>query len=389
VLPWSATESGSGPARAAGNNRILSDTDDDLFATSLRRRKDVRVRAFEELTHRGQVRRLRRVAAQALARFGVEGADVRQLYHIENTTFRVDDPAADRAGGADGPYVPGRFLLRIHRPGYQNHPGIASELAWLAALRKETDLAVPEPVPTLDGAYTATVEVPGVPKPRVCSLLRWMDGRFCEKRPSPRHMRAVGRLMAGLHEHARAWKPPRRFVRARWDWDGLFVVAGSAGDSYEGGWKALELDVRKLFRSVSRRAARAMKEMGEGPNAFGLIHADLHLGNVLFAGGQARAIDFDDCGKGHWIYDHAVLLHDYRTRDNYLDLAEGLFQGYAEVRPIPADQFEHLETIMNARAVMLMLWAQTMTERNPFFRANIDRWMKRSVDYLGKYHRPK
>ena len=42
--------------------------------------------------------------------------------------------------------------------------------------------------------------------------------------------------------------------------------------------------------------------------ATGLIHADLHYENFLFHDGVARAIDFDDCGWGFYLYDVAVTL---------------------------------------------------------------------------------
>jgi Ser/Thr protein kinase RdoA (MazF antagonist) len=41
-----------------------------------------------------------------------------------------------------------------------------------------------------------------------------------------------------------------------------------------------------------------MSEFARQPGMAGLIHADLHVENVLFHRGVARAIDFDDCGWG-------------------------------------------------------------------------------------------
>ncbi len=52
----------------------------------------------------------------------------------------------------------------------------------------------------------------------------------------------------------------------------------------------------------------ATRELGAQPDTFGLIHADLHQENYLFHGGMARAIDFDDCGWGFYLYDLAVTL---------------------------------------------------------------------------------
>ena len=50
----------------------------------------------------------------------------------ENHTFRIDAPA-------------GRTVLRVHRPGYHTAASIESELAWLEALRRDTDLPVVRP----------------------------------------------------------------------------------------------------------------------------------------------------------------------------------------------------------------------------------------------------
>ncbi|MCW3158437.1 hypothetical protein [Micropruina sonneratiae] len=87
---------------------------------------------------RAQVGRLRRVAEAALASYSLPAGRLTFVSHGENTTFRHDSPT-------------GRLLVRVHRP--QRHGGdvdpvapVASELAWLDALRAETPVHVPEPV---------------------------------------------------------------------------------------------------------------------------------------------------------------------------------------------------------------------------------------------------
>src|SRR5690606_24437972 len=70
----------------------------------------------------------------ALSRWsGLAGGAVRLINHSENHTFQIDTQGQ------------GSFTLRIHRPGYQSQPSIESELAWLAALRRDTGLPIPEP----------------------------------------------------------------------------------------------------------------------------------------------------------------------------------------------------------------------------------------------------
>ena len=44
-----------------------------------------------------------------------------------------------------------RYVLRIHRAGTPTVESVGAELAWLAALRRDTALEVPAPVPTRDG----------------------------------------------------------------------------------------------------------------------------------------------------------------------------------------------------------------------------------------------
>ena len=71
-----------------------------------------------------------------------------------------------------------------------------------------------------DGAPTVTGTASGVS--RVCSVLRWMDGRIHEASPRPVHLRRLGEAMAALHDHADAWTPPAGFVRIEWNHETFF-----------------------------------------------------------------------------------------------------------------------------------------------------------------------
>ena len=81
---------------------------------------------FDDLTYRGQLRRLRHLAHEALATYNLGDFTLRPLQHRENATFLV------RAGGV-------RYLLRVSRPGYREHAAIRSELEWLDAITRDTD----------------------------------------------------------------------------------------------------------------------------------------------------------------------------------------------------------------------------------------------------------
>ena len=335
------------------------------------------MQAFDALTSPGQVRRLARLARVALEEYDLPAAELRPIAHWENTTFRVDASA----GGDDGHnYEPGRFLLRVHSVGYQTPARIASEMAWLGALREEAGLIVPEPVLSRRGEAVVVAEAAGVPQPRACSLLRWVRGRFC-KSPSPSYYEALGELMAKLHNHSAGWKPPVGFERRRWDWDGFFgsgVGLGHGGGSREV-WSLVPQPYRATFERVAEHARAVMDGLGHEPDAWGLIHADLHPNNVLLRASQARAIDFDDCGWGHWAYDMAVVLGRHLLDESPEAVAQrlSLERGYARHRPLPHSQMAHLKSLSAARGVALALWVLSRSRDNPTFRERLPARLER------------
>lgn len=320
---------------------------------------------YERLSARGRARRLRPLARTALARFGVAAARLRCVGVADTVTFRVD--AAPDGGGGPA-HRPGRYLLRIHEPGEAAPPEIGSELAWLAALAHD-GLPVPQPVAARDGARTVRADAPGVPLGRICSLQRWVEGRAAG-RPGRRHLTALGRLTARLHQQAASWRPPPGFERPRWDWHGLFRGRWICGLDAAATWDRLPARHRAAFEAVANRVRAAMDALGQGPESFGLIHADLHVENVAFCRGEARPFDFADCGHGYWLYDLATSL-DHTSPPGARD---ALLAGYGEVRPLPPGVHEHLAAFVAGRRVDLTLWglarpeiARGMGERWPAY----------------------
>jgi Ser/Thr protein kinase RdoA (MazF antagonist) len=261
---------------------------------------------------------------------------------------------------------------------------IESELAWLAALRRDTGLAVPEPLRAASGASITLGQAHGV-EPRVCSAMRWIGGRIRTHDAVPAQLELVGALTAQLHNHAAAWAVPPGFARVRWDWHAFFGdTALFAGLGVEAAWELISPAHRPAFARASERLRAAMDDLGDGSEAFGLIHADLHLDNVLFAGGEAHAIDFDDCGFGHWVYDIAVALWPLRGRDAWPAYRDAFLAGYARHRPVPAGQLRHLDAFIAGRDAMIGLWLAAEAQVNPSFREELEEDLAGIVDLVGR-----
>ena len=322
---------------------------------------------FDALSNRGQQLRLRRLAERALAEYGVRRYAMRALLHRQNTTFRVD--AAGR-----------RYVLRISRPGAP--PAlIRSELQWLRAIRRDAALAVPEPVPAADGRLAVEAAAEGVPQARVCSLFGWVEGRF--RRPEhfgPAAIGAVGRFMGELHRHAAGFAPPAGFARPRMDYAG--IVGAAHGGSLEGLLRVVPAEGRPLVERVARRTRDAMRALGQGPEVFGLIHADLHAKNYLFDRGRVGAIDFDACSRGYYLSDIAATTRMLRhPRFSADQVADAFLAGYREARALPEGLRRRLGLFKAANSLMLAVWMSGRGD-NPLLRAQAAEFIAHQLEQM-------
>ncbi|MCU0486403.1 MAG: phosphotransferase [Anaerolineales bacterium] len=346
------------------------------------------MKPYEELTRLGRIRRMRDLAFAALENYGVLDVQIKFLRQAGNTLFRVRTDSLRGITEAGDLFLPGQYLLRIHQPGYQEVEAIELELAWLSAMRREADLPVPEPIPTLDGRLLLLVEVPGVPGQRNCSLLRWIKGRSVKDHFGPAHLRMQGRLMARLHNFSTIWQPPAGLCKRRFDWDGLFVNDVGSDMPNADAWKLLSPLHRQAFSFVAERLKEVMEDWGEGSEVFGLIHGDLGVdANLLFWHGEARAIDFDDSGYGYWIFDLAVALDACREYLDYARYRKALLEGYAEYRGLPEKQVAQLELFLAGLQVYWNLWATGGTHLYPDLLPEYAERMAVSTDFVVRYAR--
>lgn len=311
---------------------------------------------FQELDFNGQVQALERLGRVALEEFGVAPTLIRPLDHAENTTYDVESAF-------------GRFNLRISRPGYQSTANIRSEIALLSALRAD---GYPVPAPWQDRIVTAAH--PDVPEPRDCVLLGWLDGemRTGEVAASTEEMRRLGALMARLHAFTQTWSRPADFVRQQmhaWAWDPDQIrpidqpVAGVSEAQ------------RTLMQRIDDESRALILNLPQTPSTFGLIHADLHAGNVLYTPDGINIIDFDDTSFGFFYYDFAATLAYELRRPEFPAIRDAMFEGYTSVRPLPPDTEALLPAWLRARFVGVGQWFLSRTD-NPAFRAEAPEWIQ-------------
>jgi Ser/Thr protein kinase RdoA (MazF antagonist) len=334
------------------------------------------MKPFHQATYLSQVRRLRRLAQGALARYGLQGAALRFITHGENTTFRVDAGAR-------------RFLLRIHRAGYHSREAILEELDWLRALSAfaaagAAPFSVPVPVASCSGELLESMTAAGIQGPRHCALFEWVEGRFVNRSVQPKHLHALGRLIAVLHGSTRGVD-----VRHRRYWD----AAGLVGDAPKLGpidcIPGLDPGAQRIL-TEGRKAvlARLLEYERTFPERQGLIHADLHFGNFMVRpDGSLGAIDFDDCGLGFHAYDLVVPLRQiaYLCEQNraleFHACAASLQDGYSSAGRWDDHDQAILPYLFTARGLTMVGWLLSRAE-NPEIGKHLLGAAERMVQHL-------
>ena len=198
---------------------------------------------------------------------------------------------------------------------------------------------------------------------------------------APVHARRIARLQAALHEHALGWTPPPGFTRP--PASRLTARAGRGPRPTRRrplrlvGGLGTPRDAAAVAAALARVRATE-RELAATPGGAALIHGDLHHENVVFAGGEARAIDFDDCGHGPLLYDLAVTRFELTPGSA---LRDALLDEYAALRGLPPRAEEHLATLELLRRIQMIMWVLESRE-HPRFRASWRAWAREDLDAL-------
>jgi Ser/Thr protein kinase RdoA (MazF antagonist) len=289
--------------------------------------------------------RVARCAQAAVTAYDGGAAAALQLINVsENATFLVTQPQQPLS------------VLRVHRAGYHTQQEVASELAWMDALRREAGLSTPPALAAADGRTIVLAADPKTGERRMCVRFRLMPGTEPPD-GSAADFAALGEITARMHQHARRWQPPAWFTRFRWDFGAAF------GQQARWGRWQQAIGVGPAEHAVLGRLEAVMAgrlaSYGTGPDRFGLIHADTRLANLLVDDGSITVIDFDDCGFGWFLYDAGTSVSFFEDRPEVPDLIASWVTGYRRVAELPGCDEAEIRTFIMYRRLLLLAWIGT------------------------------
>jgi Ser/Thr protein kinase RdoA (MazF antagonist) len=328
------------------------------------------MKPFDALTRRGKARRLRRLAFDALTQYDTEVIELRLLGVCTNTLFRVRT--------AEGPAC----VLRVCTPGWRTETDLRSEVMWLRALDRDTDLGAPVPIQARDGEFVVRATAPGVPGAdglsgaRHCLLMSWLPGPLLASDLSEANLLKMGELFARMHAHGAQWAPPEGFTRRRMDREYARDEEDLLFSCQEGFTARTRAVMERAWEAVCAAFARLYAD----PAGLQVIHNDLHHENIKLSRRRLRPFDFEDTLWGYPVQDVAMALQDLMldvAPQAYDPLLCAFQQGYEVRAPWP----EQYEGQIDVFRVGRLFWVANYVARyqRQYLREHVD-WTAKMVE---------
>ncbi len=336
------------------------------------------MKSFSELSYRMQVKILRNLAVKGLGLFPFKDQNVKLKFinHGENTTFKVTDAKH------------GQYLMRICRNDYHTDLAIKEELKWLNKLSQNSNFQIPIPVVSIKNNFIERVCTEQIPEGRNVCIFKWTDGKFIRKSFKDNQFIELGRFIAQLHNASQ-----KHLVKYRryWTSDGLLGTKPKFGsvDNLEN----ISSQQQHLISSGRKFVYKRLKKYeNKFPKRLGLIHADLHFGNLIFNNKGIAAIDFDDCGFGFLIYDLAIPIismsfNKHITKVQQMHFRSKLLEGYSQLREFDKHDQIILDDLIMARHLVMLGWLNSRSD-NPklklYLKKSVPQVVKKIKQYFNK-----
>jgi len=327
------------------------------------------VKPFDGLTEGGRTRRLRRLALAALEQYDLEVASVRFFARHSNSLFVVKTDGGER------------LILRVGVNGPAGHPRtqVESELMWIEALSRDTDLVVPEPIKNRAGSSVTSLAVDGVPDERNVVVFRWIDGRISDESVSAAAMRSIGVLAAKLHRHGATFRPAPSFSVLTYDrvfpYDEPVVLLDGDHDGL------MPPTRQAVFREAHDQAMAAINQLRRA-EPMRIIHGDLHRWNVKIKGGVAAPFDFEDLLWGWPVQDIAITWYYQWSRNDFRSLNDAFRDGYETVVQWPERYPGEIDRLIAGRTLVIGNYVLIQPEWRFAAGETLDRGERRIRDLL-------
>ena len=290
---------------------------------------------YLEMTQQEQIALVEEFALDVLVQYGMSAKTIECVNHAYNTTFKI--LAGDNK----------TYAMRVSTNFRKWPEHIWAESQWLLQLAAKGTINAPVPILNLQGEpYSnhyffyqgSNIDVIVYP---------WIEGEIAKDNLTEEQLFALGEAMAKMHQLSKDWEPQgyANFLEV----DRPLMVRRDNLFSFE--QPLISPEIYKLLFELRDRSEKLFDSLKERFDRQ-LIHADLHLGNILWnSEGQISILDFDDAGIGSPLQDIAISLF-YLRKDR--EREKHLLAGYESIAPLPEYEPAELELLIANRQLVLL-----------------------------------
>lgn len=259
---------------------------------------------------------------QLLKRYGLAGANATPLHSYNNHVYCVE--TADQQ----------RYSLRICGFPNMQRRSMADEMVWLDFVAQHNPRLAPRPIANDCGEFVTAIATPT--GQRLSCLFAWLEGRELRGAATPTALQKMGERVAALHTIARAFPFPDATSAFRSDYRYDQSLLVSHRDWIEKRRDQIGAEQVALLDRAIDYVVTALNRFGTTRANYGVIHADLTLDNVLVQDEEIAIMDFEQLGRGHYLYDLTVLWTELHNQPAAMaPLWQSFVAGYATVADLP------------------------------------------------------
>ncbi|OBR67661.1 hypothetical protein A7K91_22560 [Paenibacillus oryzae] len=304
------------------------------------------------------------IAQHALAQYDINVVSVSSVAQSGAAIFKIEDNCGML------------YSLRVHKSKISTlekmwtHPDVlASEMDWLNALNRDTNLNLPVPKRNQHGSYVTQVDDTN------CTMISWVEGEIKQYFTSEQELKSTAEMMAALHHHASRWQPPSSFVRPIVNRERIQNALDLLKQQVREG--LLDAHDVQILDAAGEKAMALLDTLPKNQLTWGVLHGDIVPPNIVFLEGVACPIDFGACVFGPFLTDLAItftFIHP-NARQQYIDW-------YGKHFPLPNDYVSQIEALFISLVLIGMRNALGMPESSNWLPTHVKKCASRE---FGRY----
>ncbi len=305
------------------------------------------------------------ILEDAAQRYGIRFADIVKIGGFENFVFGYTKDNQD-------------YILRFVHSDHRTYDLVLAEIEFIDYLARN-GASVSTVIHSNGDHIVERIPLPGDAYFSVSAFTKAPGDYVKPDDLTPQFYTMFGREVARLHNLSATFQPTHR--RPHWYEENFHDIA----------LRVLDESDREIIEAYDA-IERSIRDLPQNEHNYGLIHTDLHFGNMYYDKKKLTFFDFDDSSYKHHLSDIAIILFYHFFREQLSDqeyndqsryILKHFLTGYRELRDWDMEFMRHINDFLQLRTVILyivLVAAGSETMENPRRKAAMQRMRERVLN---------